>query len=232
MFFSLFKNALGISVASIAGQVIFLLSMPLLTRLFSPSEFGLWAIFVSISVSLGSIASGRLELAMLSRMARGSRRTLLYSAIISSLFFSIICVVFVPLLSFILIGQKTFEDYFHFILLIPIGVFIIGLGQTLNHLALEKRDYRFLAIAKLSQNLATVFVSLIVGMTISTEYGLIFGYLSGLALGQILLWKVLNVRFRYAIRAAFRVKQFLHVLEKLRYYPNFVVPAGFLANLE
>ena len=129
MILLLVKNALGISAASIAGQFAFLLATPILTRIFSPSDFGLWAIYVSLTFSIGSIASGRLELAMLSRKLKGGHRVLLYSSVVICLFFSLSCLFAASLLI------STFESYEFIksnsllIFLVPVGIFIVGLGQ-------------------------------------------------------------------------------------------------------
>jgi O-antigen/teichoic acid export membrane protein len=55
---------LTILAGSLVGQGLIVLSMPLLTRLFDPADFGLWAVFSSIVSILAVVATGRLNYAI------------------------------------------------------------------------------------------------------------------------------------------------------------------------
>jgi O-antigen/teichoic acid export membrane protein len=59
------KHVLILVSGTVIAQAISILVTPILTRLYTPEEFGLFAIFVAISSVLGSIANGRFELALL-----------------------------------------------------------------------------------------------------------------------------------------------------------------------
>lgn len=53
-----------ILVGSAVGQGLVILASPLLTRLYSPADFGLFAVFMSIIAILGAVATGRMEAAV------------------------------------------------------------------------------------------------------------------------------------------------------------------------
>ncbi len=52
---------LSILAGSFVGQGLIVLSTPLLTRIFDPTDFGLWAVFSAIVSILGVVATGRLN---------------------------------------------------------------------------------------------------------------------------------------------------------------------------
>jgi O-antigen/teichoic acid export membrane protein len=55
---------LSILAGSFVGQGLIVLSTPLLTRIFDPTDFGLWAVFSAIVSILGVVATGRLNYAI------------------------------------------------------------------------------------------------------------------------------------------------------------------------
>lgn len=60
----MFRSALRIALGTAGGQFIVLASMPLLTRLFAPEEFGRLALVTALSALIGSFIGLRLDLAI------------------------------------------------------------------------------------------------------------------------------------------------------------------------
>ena len=59
------RNTLTLVSGNTVAQFIPLLAEPILTRLFPPEDFGLLALFISISSLFSIIATGRYELAIM-----------------------------------------------------------------------------------------------------------------------------------------------------------------------
>ena len=59
-----YKNILTLLKGSVLAQLIPLIISPFITRLYSPKELGLLALFSSISIILGSVVNGRYEQAL------------------------------------------------------------------------------------------------------------------------------------------------------------------------
>ena len=58
-------NILTLMVGTTLSQAVPIAIMPILTRIYTPEDFGLYAIYGAIITILGTIASGRYELAIL-----------------------------------------------------------------------------------------------------------------------------------------------------------------------
>ena len=56
---SLIRTAAGVSALAIIGQLTIVAAIPVLTRLYSPEDFGIFTIYLSIVNILGAIASLR-----------------------------------------------------------------------------------------------------------------------------------------------------------------------------
>ncbi len=59
------KNVLTLMTGSTLSQAIPIAISPILTRLYTPEDFGLYAIFIAIITIFGTIVSGRYELAIM-----------------------------------------------------------------------------------------------------------------------------------------------------------------------
>ncbi len=56
------RNVLTLMAGTTIAQAIPIGISPILTRLYTPSDFGVYALFLSIATIFGSIANGRYEL--------------------------------------------------------------------------------------------------------------------------------------------------------------------------
>ena len=53
------KNILELATGTSIAQFIPILISPILTRIYTPEDFGLFALFIAITVMFGSIANGK-----------------------------------------------------------------------------------------------------------------------------------------------------------------------------
>src|SRR5690554_2659536 len=58
------KNVLTLMTGTVIAQLIPLVVAPILSRIYTPAEFGRFALYLSIIQILGAIANGRYELAI------------------------------------------------------------------------------------------------------------------------------------------------------------------------
>ena len=59
------RNVLTLMTGTTIAQAIPIVISPILTRIYTPEDFGLFALFIAITSVFGSIATGRYELAIM-----------------------------------------------------------------------------------------------------------------------------------------------------------------------
>ena len=167
---SIFKKALpknafarGVSVlvgGTVGAQVLMVLASPLLTRLYTPEDFGLLAVYASILSLFTVIASLRYELAIpLPEKDSEAAHVAILSLLIVGLITAISALV-------ILIGGERLAqlinapDMANYLWLIPVGVLAIGCYQVFNYWAIRTKSFGTIAKTKISQSLATLAVQL------------------------------------------------------------------------
>ena len=160
---------------TLMAQAVMLLSVPILTRLYNPSEFGIYSLFFAIASMVGMVSSLSYEQAiMLPKSDRDAQVLVFLSTIITIVVTIILAIV-------IYIFKDFFIDYFknitYMLWLLPFATFSIGLLQIFDAYSTRKEFYRKIATTKMGASIATV--------TIQSGSRYIFK-LNGLVVGKML----------------------------------------------
>lgn len=161
-----------------AGQLISLILMPIITRLYSPAEYGVLGIYIALITILGSVVGLKFEAAILlpERDATGEK-------IVQGLIrLSIVCVVLVSgalfLLAVILLlfwGGGPLDSLGGWLLLVPFGTLMAGVSLTLTALATREGEFRRLSKVPALQKLSSGGLQIGGGVTGLGVAGLLSG---------------------------------------------------------
>lgn len=171
------KNIITLMTGTAVAQAIPIAISPILTRIYTPEDFGVFALFVAIISILGNIANARYELAiMLPKKDEDAIN-------IFALGFIITCVISI----FILILVVIFNDYFTTLLgndeigfwlyFVPIAVFFSGMYNVLNYFNNRRKNYKDLRNATILKSIVLAIVQLSIGFIKNGASGLISGQL-------------------------------------------------------
>ena len=96
------RNLLTLGFGTIIAQLIPILASPLLTRLYSPDEFGLFANFLGILSILLVFYTGKFDLAVILPKQDNEAINIAFLS-----FFLIVCLTVITLIFFLLLGEKV-----------------------------------------------------------------------------------------------------------------------------
>jgi len=169
----------------VLGQAIAFLAYPVLTRIYSNSDFGVFATFMSVSTLLTTISTGRYEESLV--IAKDDKETvhLLGFTLKWLAFFSFILFAgFVLFRNFIfpIFKMESIESFWYYL---PFTVFFTGLNYLLNNLATREKQFKRIAASGLTQNSVNTATKLIAGFLRLTRPGLIFSNLLSFITGNI-----------------------------------------------
>ena len=144
------KNVLTLMTGTTIGQAIPVLVSPIVTRLYSPEEYGVFAIFLSITAILSVISTGRYEFAIVVTEEEETALNLTALSIIISFFLSVFS--FALILAFDsefsnLLGQPSIAIYLYFV---PLALFLNGVYQTFAQLLNRKKEYSIISAGKIA----------------------------------------------------------------------------------
>lgn len=185
------------------AQLIPLIISPILTRMYSPAEFGILAIFVALASIIGVVASGRYEFAVMQASSDTAAKTLVVLSFIVTLLTSITLLVVILVLINVSFFSFLDENIRFWLYLVPVSVASLGVFQTLNYWFNRNKNYKAIAAAKIFQSAINVLTSLsLFFVTILPAFGLVFAHI----LAQIIAAAYLLKKTDFG-RADFRVKR-------------------------
>ncbi len=169
------KNVLTLMTGTTIAQAIPIAISPILTRLYTPEDFGVFALFMAITSIFGSIANGRYELAiMLPRKDEDAINIMALGFIINvvlSLFLLFVVIIFHDNIVNLL-NNKEISPWLY---LVPVSVFLMGLFNLLNYFNNRKKFYKDLAKANIYKSIGMAIVQLSLGFLKVGAFGLISG---------------------------------------------------------
>ena len=177
-----FARSAGTLVGGTAGaQLLILVAAPILTRLYTPDDFGVLAVYVGLLSFSVVIANLRYPLAV--PLVKTERNALALVAL---------CIVLVTasamlLMAFVWTYGSWLTDQFGvsslkpYLWVLPVGVLAVGIFQPFNYLALRKKRFSLIAKTRIVQTAAMLIVQ-----TFGGPFGvvsLLVGHIIGQALG-------------------------------------------------
>ncbi|CZF80178.1 colanic acid exporter [Grimontia celer] len=207
------------------AQAIPIAISPILTRIYSPDEFGLFAIFMAIVSILGVVSTGRYELAI---MLPKKDEDALYVAISSFFICSLLSVVILAIVVVsgdalsILLDKPKIKKYLY---LVPFFIFVSGSYQTLNYWLNRKKRYKTISLNRTVQSGTSNFSQLGFGV-LGQSYGLIVGTLMGQIFSLLFLFRSSDGLKPKSFKIK-KIKLF-SIMRKYSDFPKFDVPSSLI----
>ena len=173
------RNVLTLVSGATIAQAIPVAIAPILTRLYRPEDFGIFALFASVSGILAVGAAGRYEAAILLPESQREARHVTLLALLVSLLSGALTLMLVigfnrPLAT--LLGDPAIAPWLY---LVPLSVLLSGIYQALNYWFNRHKQYPALAASKIYQTGSASAGQLLLGIAGSGSAGLILGWVLG-----------------------------------------------------
>ena len=131
---------------------------PILTRIYSPEDFGLLALFVAITTIFGTIVNGRYELAiMLPKKDEDAINIVALGFVIMSLI-TLILFMIVIIFNEKIVHLLNNKDIGTWLYIVPLSIFFIGLFNLLNYFNNRKKYYKDIARANIIKSITMLWV--------------------------------------------------------------------------
>ena len=188
-----FKNIFTLVSGSLVAQIITILALPILTRLWSPEDFGLFSSFVAIVSILEVLFMGRFDMAlMLPKKNEDALNVLLlgfYLSIIFVILFYSLC--FIQYF-FQIIPYVNFQYWFF---IIPCGALIYSCYSLMIAWNNRLKKYKIMSYNRIIQSSSISLTQIFIAFIQKFSFGLIYGDLLGRLVSLILIFKNSNFIF-------------------------------------
>lgn len=169
---SIVRNTGKLLSANVIAQAIGILVYPVLTRLFSPSEFGVFNHYTSICGILVTVSTLELYNAIVLPKTDSEARNVVYVACIPLLIMVAILSMSIPFASSLTAFIRT-PDICPIYYLLPLSVLLGGAWNILNYWYIRKKAYGRISGYQISQASFTSAYKMLFGFAGWTTFGLI-----------------------------------------------------------
>jgi O-antigen/teichoic acid export membrane protein len=217
------RNVLTLMTGTTIAQAIPIAISPILTRIYTPEDFGMFALYMSVASIFSVIATGRYELAiMLPKKDEDAINIVILSIIISFFvsFMALLIVFFFNAQITNILGNPEISSWLYFI---PITVLLTGVYQSFNYWSNRKKEYKRLATTKIIQSSAISSSNLGMGFNGFGGSGLILSGLLGQGIATIFLGRRVAFKDRTLFEKVNRLKIFV-LAKKYKKLPIFNLP--------
>ncbi|MCC7320674.1 MAG: oligosaccharide flippase family protein [Rubellimicrobium sp.] len=194
------SDILRLMTGTVGGRLIALAAMPLVTRLYSPQDFALLAVYLATVSLIGAIACLRFDVAIPVAQDDGDAIHLLVLALViagTMATASLIAVLVAPLRIAALLGQPSLAPW---LWLVPFGILLSGGYAALQFWATRARRFGSIARTRISQAAVGVSTMLALGWAGIAPFGLLLGNLLNSSAGSLRLGTEAIRRDRAALR--------------------------------
>ncbi|MBE0376695.1 lipopolysaccharide biosynthesis protein [Pseudoalteromonas prydzensis] len=217
------KNIVTLLSGSMVAQIVTILATPLLTRLYSPEQFGVLAIFLAVVLIIGSIINARYELAIMLPESESEARHVVFLCLLIACIISVLIFILI-----IVIPRNWYEatpliqlgNYLYFI---PLVTMSIGFFNAFNYYSSRKENYALISYANISKSLSTISSQGAFSTVSFSNSGLIFGYCVGAIFSCFFFFKA-GIKFELT-----SIDKLKSVAYKYRKFPQYSMWA-ILAN--
>jgi len=220
------KNVMTLLLGSSLAQAIPLALSPILTRIYSPEEFGVVTIYLSLVSIIAVLATGRYELAIVQPEKRADAISIVVLCCSITIVVSGILFLFVLFFNeqiAILLGEKQLGPW---LFLLPVSIFLTGMHKSLNYWYVRNKQFKLVAASNVAQGMTTPTTQVIFN---GMSGGLILGSLLGTAASGLVLLKQCLKKEKKSFATVTKVK----MVEQAKRYsklPKYSLAGSFADN--
>ena len=209
------------------AQAIPIAISPILTRIYTPEEFGILALYLALVTILSVIVAGRYEFAILLPKKNKEAKSVLILACLITSFISFILLLIVYLFNIEitkLLGNEKISSWLYFV---PFTVFLSGIYQSFNYWINRNKYYNTIARNKIIQSSITSFSHLSIGGIGYSNFGLIIGQFFGQIVSTFIFVQEACKKDKFTLNKLNMLKSFVF-LKKYSKFPKIDIPATLL----
>lgn len=174
---SFLRSVTILTGGTVFAQALMVAALPVLTRLYSPEDFSLLAVYVAIIGIVTVVSCLRYNIAIPLPEQDADGMALLAVALLAACGVSLLCavpVILAPEATARLLGQPGLQPY---LWMIPVGVFIASVYNALQYWASRKKRFALVTQTRMTRAVGGVGTQLGLGAVNPSPFGLIFGHM-------------------------------------------------------
>lgn len=222
------KNIITLITGTTIAQALPIIASPILTRIYDPSDFGVFALFIAITTILASITNARYELAVLLPKKNEDAVLIVSLGLIINLIITSFLLIIITLFNYEIVNFFKLSEFSIWLYYIPITVFLIGIYNLLYYFNTRIKEYKDLRNSIIIKSIVLTVIQIAVGFIKPGVFGLITGDIISRFFANMKLLKNL-LKFKIYLTYLKNLR-LLALAKKYKQFPIFSLPAVLFSN--
>jgi O-antigen/teichoic acid export membrane protein len=190
-----FQNIAVVAGGNVTAKLIGIIAAPVITRLYTPEDYGIFSVFISVVVIVGSLATLRYAVTIPIAREEKLADNLLKLCFLITLSLSLLWFLGIVLFGNYFTVQFSAEQLQPYLWLMPVVFLGKGIYEALNNWAVRIQKFRLITRTKISQGVSSAGVKIGLGAIGITPLGLFIGHIVQEAAGiTSLLSKLIQLK--------------------------------------
>lgn len=225
-----FKNSITLIGGSSIAQIIPIIVTPILSRIYSPADYGKIGLFTSISTLIGLISTLQYSNAFLLPKHDEDFYSLVKLSLTNVLKISLATLILLLIFSALIIKILNAESIKNELILLPLSILMIGVSSTLSAFATRIKAFKVIAFNRMAAAIMNFIISLSFGLIFRNWIGLLLGYLTNQFVNSlVLIFSMLRTTPRSVVKLILFAKT-EKVRQEYKNFPKYSLPTDFLNN--
>ncbi|MCF6244303.1 MAG: oligosaccharide flippase family protein [Sulfurovum sp.] len=182
------RNVLTLMTGTTIAQAIPIAISPILTRIYTPEDFGMFALYASIVSLLAIIINGKYDMAIVLPKEEKEAFNIFILSLLITFFITFFIAFFIFLFFENILLWLNNKEIGLFLYFIPISLFLMGIYQSLYYWWTRKKKFKHISESQIYQSLIIGSVQISSGYLQSIG-GLIYGNIVGRFIAVFILLK-------------------------------------------
>jgi len=224
------KNITFLFSGTIIGKIILIIGTPVLSRLFTPEDFGILGVFTALLGFLTIYATLRYTRAILLPKHLEFSAALFWLSTYALLFTTVTITIVIAFAKQSIVNVLNTPQLETLIFLIIPAMFLAGLYDILEYWSAKNSNYKELSISHISRNSGTLVSQVSLGFAGFGPGGLIIGLIVGKFLSAtILFYQVVKNQFDLFKKSA-KTKYLFYVAKRYKNFPVYSLPSNLMSK--
>ena len=225
-------NVGTILAGNVVAQIIGFFSLLVITRLYSPDDFGRLMLISSFIGLFSVIASLRYEISIVLPKTDSRAQNILALCLLIVSGYSLLLMFSVPFLKDYIDIWMNMEGLGNLLWLVPVGVLITGFNSVFNYWYTRKKKYHLLSICRVAASVTTAGIKISAGLLFgSIAFWLIAGNVIGLIIAAAIFGFKFIGEYFYDVRKSISKQKIVDVAKEFNKFPIFNAPTALINSL-
>jgi O-antigen/teichoic acid export membrane protein len=221
------RNVFALTSGTVLSQVLPILFFPVLSRLYTPADYGVLGLFMSISSLLMVVSNLQLNYAILMPKDHSEAVKILTSGCYIVLLFSIFTLLVIVFGAAAIASWLNSTELTLWLYFVPLTVFLTGINVQFSAWFNRHGKFKIISFSRIIASVITVVLSLSMHFLIKGAAGLVISYVMASLISFLYLYYSFRKEDTLAIIS---LKDVRSLLKAYRNFPLYTMPTELISN--